>query len=257
MRFATPERGRFAMWESSIFIMTPLATFDMDEKKFHPELSTSEKLINKEQALLLYCTNNCDCEKTAFALGIDAVCLQRVIDSEKWDERLGAIREKMKGETAGSIERGINRSLNFCMAHRFRLLLEKALQVMENWTDEELRTAMTSETTSKAGKTSYRVSTRWAGDFSSALEKMAAMSYAATNDSATERVKRREEEGSGESKIDIHQRIAAAMSGVATSKSPRHLLLEAQLEVADHIAQKAIVIKPPPNDEFEGDEAGG
>lgn len=224
----------------------------MDEK-FHPDLSTSEKLINREQALLLYCTNGCDVAKTAFSLGIDAVSLQKVVDAEKWDERLGAIREKMKGETAGSVERGINRSLNFVMAHRFRILLERALQVMENWTDEEMREALTSESTSKAGKTSYRVSTRWAGDFSAALEKMAAMSYAATNDSATERVKRREEEG-GESKIDIHQRIAQVMSGVAESKSPRHLLLESQLEVADSLAQKAIVIKPPQDDAYTPDE---
>lgn len=225
----------------------------MDDKKFQPELSTRDKLINREQALLLYCTNNCDIAKTAFALGIDAVSLTKVVDSEKWDERLGAIREKMKGETAGSVERGINRSLNFVMAHRFRILLERALQVMENWTDDELRAAMTSESTSKAGVISYRVSTRWAGDFSSALEKMAAMSYAATNDSATERVRRRDEEGIGESKIDWHQRISDVMSGVAESKSPRHLLLDAQLEVADHIAQKAIVIKPPPDDTFVDD----
>lgn len=223
------------------------------DNKFHPELSTGDKLINREQSLLLYVTNGCDVAKTAFSLGIDAVCLQRVVDSEKWDERLGSIREKMKGETPGSVERGINRSLNFVMAHRFRILLERALQVMENWTDSELRDALTSESTSKAGKTSYRVSTRWAGDFSSALEKMAAMSYAATNDSATERVRRRDEEGSGESKIDIHQRIAQVMSGVAESKSPRHLLLDAQLEVADHVAQKAIVIKPPPDDTFVDD----
>lgn len=224
------------------------------DNKFHPDLSKGDRLINREQALLLYVTNSCDVAKTAFSLGIDAVALQKVVDSEKWDERLGAIREKIKGESAGSVERGINRSLNFVMAHRFRILLERALQVMENWTDEELRDALQSESTSKAGKTSYRVSTRWAGDFSSALEKMAAMSYAATNDSAGERVKRRDEEDSGVSKLDIHQKIAQCMAGVGESKSPRHLLLEAQLEAADAIASKAIVIRPPPDDAFVDDE---
>lgn len=240
----------------NILVKIQNSIFQMDDKKFHPDLSTKDKLINREQALLLYCANCCDVAKTAFSLGIEAIQLQRVIDAEKWDERLGPIREKIKSESPGSVERGINRSLNFCMAHRFRLLLERALQVMENWTDEELRQNLASESTSKAGVTSYRVSTRWAADFSASLEKMAAMSYAATNDSASERVKRQADEGGGESKLDIHQRIAAVMSGVGESKSPRHLLLEAQLEVADSIAKKAIVIAPRPDDTFV-DETGG
>lgn len=210
--------------------------------------------IDRSQAFLLFSTNCGDVEKTAHALGISPVALLRVVDEEGWLARLGPILEKMKSQRSGDLERGINRALNFVQSHRFRIVLERALRMMTNWDDEQMKEYLLPQSYTKEGIPDQRkISTRWAADFATSLEKCHSMTYAALNDTATERV-RRKDETPGESALDLHARIAQAMSGAGSTKTPRGLLFDAQLEVAADVAKQAIVPKPVLDDTYQPDE---
>lgn len=217
-----------------------------------PTLESLPVEIDRHQAFLLFSANCGDVEKTSHALGIPATTLLKVVDEERWVERLGPIMEKMKSQRPGDMERGINRALNFVQAHRLRLILERAVKVMTGWSDEELKANLLQESFSKMGSTT-KLSTRWAADFATALEKCHSLTYQALNDTASERVKRKEESTDG-SALDLHARIAAAMGSAGSTKTPRGLLFDAQLEVAADIAQKAAIPKPIADDTYEPDE---
>lgn len=218
----------------------------------HPQLSNSDSLIDREQAFLLYSANCGDVVKTAAALNISSVTLLRVVDEEGWTAKLAPILDLIKSQKPQELERGINRALNFVQSHRFRLILERALRLMTNWTDAEMKENLLPETETKYG-TVKKLSTRWAADFSTALEKAHSMTYAALNDTATERVRRKDETPEG-SALDLHARIAAAMSGAGGTKTARGLLFDAQLEVAADVAKQAIVPKPAVDDTYQPDE---
>lgn len=217
-----------------------------------PTLESLPIEIDRPQAFLLYAANCGDVEKTAHALGIPAVVLLKVVDDEGWVSRLGPIMEKMKSHKPGDLERGINRALNFVQSHRLRLILERAIRVMTGWTDDEMKTSLLQETCTKMGS-STKLTTRWAADFATALEKCHSMTYQALNDTASERVKRKEESTDG-SALDLHARIAAAMGSAGSTKTARGLLFDAQLEVAADIARKAAIPKPAVDDSYEPDE---
>lgn len=221
----------------------------MMDNKFLP---LGDVIIDREQAFLLFATNCGDIIKTSHALGIDSVALLRVVDEEGWCARLQPILEKMKSHKPGDLERGINRALNFVQAYRLRMILERAIREMTGWTDEQLRANLLQETCTKMGS-STKLSTRWAADFATALEKCHSLTYQALNDTTSERIKRKEESTDG-SALDLHARIAAAMGSAGGTKTPRGLLFDAQLEVAADIAQKAAIPKPPVDDTYEPDE---
>lgn len=222
--------------------------------KPHPDLSNDEVLIDREQAFLIYAANTADIEKTAHALGISPIVLLRVVDQEGWNSRLAPILEKMKSQRPGDIERGISRALNFVQSHRFRLVLERALRMMTNWNDAEMEAYLLPQSYTKEGiPDSRKISTRWAADFATALEKCHSMTYAALNDTATERVRRKDETPES-SALDLHARIAQAMSGAGGTKTPRGLLFDAQLEVAADVAKQAVIPKPVVDDTFEPDQ---
>ena len=92
----------------------------------NPE-DAQEVVFDREQAFLLYATFCGDLEKTAHALNVRPVEVLRMVDEEGWNERLKAILELKKSGRPGDIERAINRALNFVMAHKFRLFLERVL----------------------------------------------------------------------------------------------------------------------------------
>lgn len=210
--------------------------------------------IDRSQAFLLFSANCGDIEKTAHALGVPPVALLRVADEEGWVGRLGPILEKMKSQRPGDIERGINRALSFTQAHRFRLVLERALRMMTNWSDQEMEDYLLPQSHTKDGLPDQRkISTRWAADFATSLEKCHSMAYAALNDTATERVRRKDETPEN-SALDLHARIAQAMSGAGGTKTPRGLLFDAQLEVAADVAKQAVVPKPVVDDTYTPDE---
>lgn len=215
--------------------------------------SAQQVVIDREQGFLLFATFCGDIVKTSAALGIPPAVLLRVVDEEGWVLKLAPILELKRSNSPGDLERAMNRALNFVQALRYKTLLERALRSMIGWSEEELREHLSTPILNKEGITiGTKFATRALADFASALEKAHALSYMALNDTASERVKRREEVGSGAA-IDLHAKIAEAMSKAGASATPRAMLLDAQLEQAEHQRAVAAAPKIPVDDTFEGD----
>jgi hypothetical protein len=206
-----------------------------------PELATDVHL-DREQAFLLYATFCGDVEKTAHALNIRPIDVLRVADDEGWNDKLKSIIELKKSGRPGDIERAINRALNFVMAHKFRLFLERVLHRITGMDAVEFEQYLLTHE-SKEGEFK-RLSTRALADLASAMEKAQAMSYMALNDSAPERAKRKAVEDDAGAGGELHIRIAEAMSQIRESRSPRAALLDAQLNLSQQIAIKAAVAAP-------------
>lgn len=199
--------------------------------------------LDREQAFLLYATFCGDVEKTAHALNIRAVDVLRVVDEEGWNEKLKSIIELKKSGRPGDIERAINRALNFVMAHKFRLFLERVLFRITGMEAEEFEQyLLTNETKDGSFK---RLSTRALADLASAMEKAQAMTYMALNDSSPERVKRKQTEDDSTAGGELHARIAEAMSRVREAKTPRAQLLDAQIAMGNKIVKELPKSTPP------------
>lgn len=210
----------------------------------HPDEGHDIKL-DREQAFLLYATFCGDLEKTAHALGVRPVEVLRMVDEEGWNERLKSIIELKKSGRPGDIERAINRALNFVMAHKFRLFLERVLVRITGMNAAEFELYLLTQE-NKDGSFS-RLSTRALADLASAMEKAQAMTYQALNDTAPERVKRKVAEDDSTSGGELHARIAEAMAQAKMSRTPRAALFDAQLAAgADTV--KALVVPANPLD---------
>jgi len=193
--------------------------------------------INRESLFLMYCQFGADVERTGHAAGLSPVVVLRIADEENWLAKLKPILELRKSQRPGDVERGLNRGMNFVMAHRYRLFLERVMNKLTAMDDTTLdRYLFESEVVGGKGepaKTVAKLTTRPLADLAGAIEKMQALSYMATQDTATERVKRAETASANDpSASDMHSRIAQAMQSVGASNSPRALLVDAQLAVA-------------------------
>jgi len=199
----------------------------------NPE-DAQEVVFDREQAFLLYATFCGDLEKTAHALNVRPVEVLRMVDKEGWNERLKSIIELKKSGRPGDIERAINRALNFVMAHRFRLFLERVLLRITGMGAEEFESyLLMSENKDGAFR---KLSTRALADLASAMEKAQALTYQALNDTAPERVKRKTAEDDSTAGGELHARIAKAMAEVKLSRSPRAALFDAQVSTAQALA---------------------
>jgi hypothetical protein len=199
----------------------------------NPE-DAQEVVFDREQAFLLYATFCGDLEKTAHALNVRPVEVLRMVDEEGWNERLKSIIELKKSGRPGDIERAINRALNFVMAHRFRLFLERVLLRITGMGAEEFESyLLMSENKDGAFR---KLSTRALADLASAMEKAQALTYQALNDTAPERVKRKTAEDDSTAGGELHARIAKAMAEVKLSRSPRAALFDAQVSTAQALA---------------------
>ena len=201
--------------------------------------------IDRENAWLLFASFAGDIERTALALNVPAVAILRVADDEGWLARLKPIIDLKKSGRPGDIERALNRAVNYVQVHKFRLIVERALQRLTNMDGSELDHYMLT----KMGKEGREdcLTTRPLADLASALEKAHAMSYQALEDSTADRAKRKEVQ-SEVSAGDMYAKMAEAMSKIKGSKSPRHLLLDAQLAAAEEIAPKCMKPVPPVDD---------
>lgn len=199
--------------------------------------------LDREQVFLLYATFCGDVEKTAHAVKVSPVTILAVADEEKWNEQLRAIIELKKSNRPGDLERAINRALNFAQAHRFRMFLERVIQKVCGMSGEEFEAYLFEKHNAKDGSTYRSLTTRALADLASALEKAQSMTYHALNDTAQERVKRKDVEGGdGVAAGDMHSRIAAAMSKVRGSTTPRAQLFDAQLEIAEGETLRAVTV---------------
>ncbi len=203
-------------------------------------LSHAEALsFNREQAFQIYSLFAGDAEKTAAALGIEVRHVEHVAMQEGWVDKLAAIIRLKKSGRPGDFERAINAALNFVQAHRLRLFLERQLQKFEQMSDAELAAFLCKEveTIRKDGtRTVTRTSsTRSLADYASALEKAHSLTYQSLHDTSSDRKTREETQDGRDALGTIHQELAEAMAKVRASATPRALIFDAQLELAQDI----------------------
>lgn len=195
-------------------------------------------ILDREQAFLLFATFCGDAERTGHALNVSPVAVLRAADECGWHEKLRNIIALKKSGTPGDIERGISRALNFVLAHKYRLFLERVVSKLHAMSGEDIERYIF-QGVDKNGLPVDKFATRGLADLASALEKMAAMTYCALGDTAPERAKRDESAGDGDSSGSIHSAIARAMAEVSADSSPRAKLLDAQLEAGQGALKEA------------------
>lgn len=204
--------------------------------------------IDRENAWLLFATFAGDVEKTALALNVSPATVIQVADDEGWLQRLKPIIDLKRSGRPGDIERALNRAVNYVQAHKFRLIVERTLQRLTAMTVEEFDLYILSKPGKEGGR-EMALTTRAIADLASALEKAQAMSYAALQDTGTDRA--RHKEGSSENAAsEMYDKMAAAMASVKGSQTPRALLLDAQLAAAAELAPP-VYPKPEPPDDHE------
>lgn len=202
-------------------------------------IDTSEIDFDRAQVFLLYAAFTGDIVRTAHACGARPVDVLRVADEEKWAEKLAPILELSKSQRPGDVERGINRALNFSQTHRLRLFLEKILSQVCNMSAEELREYVFLDKPDKNGNSIKGLSTRALADLATAIEKCHSMSYLALNDTATDRGRRKEQSTNEDTNAgELHCRIAAAMSAISVSSTPRAQLFDAQVALGQTLIKK-------------------
>jgi hypothetical protein len=207
-----------------------------------PEAMPQE--VNRQTAFLLYATFCGDVERTAHALNVRAVDLLRVADAEGWDNKLAGILALKKSARPGDLERAINRALNYVQAHIWRQFLDRIVQDLCNMSPAQLAAC------DEKGKPN--VSPRSLADLSSALEKAHHMTYAALNDTAGERTKRKlDEDDATASPAQLFTQMAKAMAEVEQSTTPRAMLFDAQLAQAQRLTEKA---QPAPCSPLDDDD---
>lgn len=211
--------------------------------------------VNRETAFLLYATFCGDVERTAHALNVRAVDLLRVADAEGWDSKLAGILALKKSNRPGDLERAINRALNYVQAHIWRQFLDRIVQSMAAMNAAEVSEHIFSEQSGAKpadGVVVRKLNTRGLADLSSALEKAHHMTYAALNDTAGERTKRKlDEDDATASPAQLFTQMAKAMAEVEQSTTPRAMLFDAQLAQAQALATKA---QPAPCSPLDNDE---
>jgi hypothetical protein len=213
--------------------------------KDKPALQVSdEHLIDREQAFMIFASFCGDVARTAHALNLAPATVLRVVDEEGWTAKLAPILELKKGTRPGDVERAMNRALNFVQAHRARLMLGRVLAHVEGLVNNELTETLFPNVHNKDGTVKTTFSARAFADLTVALEKAQAMTYIALNDTAPERVKRKDNGPGGDSVNEMHAKLAEAMAEVSKSKTPRAMLLDAQLVEAD--ALLTLAVKPAP-----------
>lgn len=198
----------------------------------------------REQAFLLYASFCGDVERTAHALNVSPEAVIDMATAGKWNEKLKSIIALKKSTAPGDLERGINRALNFVMAHRYRLFLDRVISRLEDMVPTEFESYLLVDVFDpKSGQTRSSINARPLADLASALEKCSAMSYQALSDTAQDRARREESTEGGETSGSIHAAIAKAMAEVGEDKSPAALLADAQ--IASGVARAANVIVKP------------
>ena len=197
-----------------------------------------EQGFDRESAFLLFATFAGDIVKTAHALNLNEGAVLKMVEEEGWTAKLGPIIALKKSNRPGDLERACNRALNFAQAHRMRLFVGRVIHRVCGMKEQEFEEYLMSAETRKDGAVVKKLSTRAIADLASAMEKAHALSYMSLNDTAAERVKRKEAEDADVSAVDIHAAISDAFGKVRASNSPRAQLFDAQLAQANDIVKE-------------------
>jgi hypothetical protein len=204
------------------------------EKESSP-LQTKKDIAD---AFVLYTVFLGDAVKTAHALNVSPEAIVNVAEEQGWNEKVGQLAELRKSDKPGDLERAINRAVNFAQAHRTRQQLERAIEMIENWSQEELESnLMMPIVDKKTGSISYNFSARPLADLTAALEKAHTLTYLSLGDTAQDRARRKEETtDSVIAASAMHKQIAEGMAQVGREHSAKTKLLGAQLEQANRLA---------------------
>jgi len=193
----------------------------------------------REDAFQLFALFAGDCERTAHALGVRPVDVLRMAEAEGWLDKLAPILALKKSTRPGDLERGLNRATNFVQAHRMRMFVSRVLNRLCGMSADEFESYLMTAP-GKKGETEKKLSTRAIADLASALEKCQSMTYLALSDTAQDRSKRDENDDGEVAAMDIHAKIAKAMSEVKVSTTPRALLFDEQLSAAKAIEATSV-----------------
>lgn len=186
--------------------------------------------IDVSQCFLVYMSVCGDCERTALALDLDPKLVQELAAKEGWHEKIRRISLLSKSEKPGDFERATNRALNFVQAHRVRLVLDKVIEKFHGLDADETLEMLT---TRREGQISY--SARFLSDLTSALEKVAFLSYAALGDSISERATR-EETSDGVDANDLHKAVLMALNNPEARFKESDLLVAEASQVVKQLA---------------------
>lgn len=187
--------------------------------------------VDREQAYLLFATFCGQPIPVAKALGISPQAVLRMAAEGGWAEKLAPIISLHQGATKpADVERAVNRALNWEQANRLRIVLQRMVRKLYDMDADQLLEYFTDQQEGKFGVT-RKVNARLLADLAAAMEKAQMLTYAALNDTATERNKRGPEV-EGASASAMQAQIAQAMDAVLRDQSPRAQMLDAQLEVA-------------------------
>jgi hypothetical protein len=214
----------------------------MEIEKVGPKLPIEQPLpeFDREQAFLLYATFTGDAERTAHCLGVQPIDVLRIADDEGWNLRLQSIIALKKSNRPGDIERALNRAQNFVQAFRMRVFIERVLNKLTGLSSEQLDEYVFASQKDKKGDISKKLTTRAIADLTSALEKCHALTYLALNDTVQDRTRRKEQAASDDDSSaagELNVQIANAMGKLKASASPRALMFDAQLAIANEKAK--------------------
>lgn len=209
--------------------------------------------FDRENAFQLFAMFAGDVERTAHSLNVRPIDVLKTAEDEGWLLKLQPILELKKSKRPGDIDRGLNRARNFVQALRLTMFLERVLKKLMDMPQEEMEEYLFQvvRTKHKDGSESEerKLSTRALADLTSAIEKAHAMSYLALNDTVQDRTKRQEHTEDPDALGALNVAVAQAMASVLQSNTPRAILFDAQLKLAQDIA--APPIPPSPYDKGE------
>lgn len=173
---------------------------------FIPVREDEDGLDLVEKVFQYYALFCCDVYRAALAANLPVEDVQRMAAEGRWNDRLKTLVKLSESGRPGDVERATNRAINFVQAHKYRILLEKILRGLAAIQKQKLDSFCYEEYEVKGGGTKRKLLCRPFADMASALEKCHAMTYAALNDTVSERRERKEEPGSAH--VDVHVQIA-------------------------------------------------
>lgn len=205
--------------------------------------------FDREHAFQLYAMFAGDVERTAHSLNVRPIDVLKTAEDEGWALKLQPILELKKSKRPGDIDRGLNRAKNYVQALRLTMFLERVLKKLMDMPPDELNDYLFQvvRVKHKDGSESEerKLSTRALADLTSAIEKAHAMSYLALNDTVQDRTKRQEHTDDPDALGALNVAVAQAMASVLQSNSPRAILFDAQLKLAQNTAPKQSVAPAP------------
>jgi hypothetical protein len=190
--------------------------------------------VDLENAFQIYCGFAGDVERTALTLGVDVSIVSQISEELKWPERIKSLLELKKSGRPGDLERAISRASNFVIAHRMRIVLQRMVNRLYLLTDDQLFEQCYTQIIRGVGS-SQRIekvlNCKPFSDLCAALEKMASMTYAALNDTVTERTSRDDDKSDTTAVVEVHALIQTAMAEVL--KAPSAADADAKLKSAN------------------------